>query len=163
MSIPSVEKVTEALGRVNDPEIRRPITELNMVASVEVEESGSVTVGIKLTVAGCPLRDTLTEDIQKEVGALEGVTNVKVMMGVMTDEEREALKTLTSRRKSRSSHPILRTRQPHSRLCDHLRQRRGRQVDRHSEPRIGAGIQGPEGRRDGRRYLRLLYSADARR
>ncbi|MGV9182361.1 Mrp/NBP35 family ATP-binding protein [Arcanobacterium canis] len=93
MSIPSVETITQALATVNDPEIRRPITELNMVSSVDIDDAGSATIGIKLTVAGCPLRDTLTADIERAVGALEGITNVKVVMGVMTEEEREALKT----------------------------------------------------------------------
>ncbi|MCL3777711.1 MULTISPECIES: P-loop NTPase [unclassified Actinomyces] len=91
-TIPTEEQVREALGRVNDPEIRRPITELGMVESVEVGADGVVTVGVLLTVAGCPLRETITADTEREVGALPGVTGVRVRMGVMTDEQRAELR-----------------------------------------------------------------------
>ncbi|MGK2348959.1 Mrp/NBP35 family ATP-binding protein [Actinomyces sp. W5033] len=89
---PTEEQVREALARVIDPEIRRPITELGMVESVEVGADGVVTVGVLLTVAGCPLRDTITADTEREVGALPGVTGVRVRMGVMTDEQRAELR-----------------------------------------------------------------------
>ena len=89
---PTEDQVREALGRVNDPEIRRPITELGMVDSVEISEDGVVDVGILLTVAGCPLRETITADTQREVGSVPGVTAVRVRMGVMTDEQRAELR-----------------------------------------------------------------------
>ena len=60
VSPPTVEQVTQALASVNDPEIHRPITELGMVKDVQVAADGTVRVGIWLTVAGCPLRDTIT-------------------------------------------------------------------------------------------------------
>ncbi len=90
--MPTQEQVLEALSRVNDPEIRRPITELGMVESVEIGTDGVVTVGVLLTVAGCPLRDTITADTEREVGAVPGVTGVRVQMGVMTDEQRAELR-----------------------------------------------------------------------
>lgn len=93
MSIPTEEQVREALTRVIDPEIRRPITDLGMVESVEISDDGVVTVGVLLTVSGCPLRDTITADTRKEVGAVEGVTDVQVRMGVMNDEQRAELRT----------------------------------------------------------------------
>lgn len=92
-SVPTRDQVLEALGRVIDPEIRRPITDLDMVESVEVNGDGVVTVGILLTVSGCPLQDTITADTRKEVSALPGVTDVVVRMGVMSDEQRAALRT----------------------------------------------------------------------
>lgn len=90
---PTPEAITEALAGVLDPEIRRPITELNMVRGVDVEPDGAVTVGIALTTAGCPLRDTITRDVTAAVDALEGVTSVAVSMTVMTEDERTALRT----------------------------------------------------------------------
>ena len=63
--------VREALTRVLDPEIRRPITDLGMVRSVDVDTTPAagalVTVGIDLTTAGCPLRDTITKDVTAAV------------------------------------------------------------------------------------------------
>ena len=88
---PTQDQVRRALSRVIDPELRRPITDLGMVESVEIED-GVVTVGVLLTVAGCPLKDTITADTRREVGALEGVSGVEVRLGVMTDEQRAELR-----------------------------------------------------------------------
>jgi len=63
---------------VRDPEIRRPITELNMVKDVRVDPNGTVTVGVYLTVSGCPLRDTITRDVTAAVSPLDGVSAVRV-------------------------------------------------------------------------------------
>ena len=88
---PTQDQVRRALDRVIDPELRRPITDLGMVESVEIAD-GAVTVDVLLTVAGCPLKDTIAADIRKEVGALEGVSGVEVRLGVMTDEQRAGLR-----------------------------------------------------------------------
>jgi ATP-binding protein involved in chromosome partitioning len=89
----SQDALTAALGTVIDPEIRKPVTELGMVDGVSVDESGRVAVTILLTVAACPLKDTLTKDTTEALLAVEGVTAVDVTLGVMNDEQREALKT----------------------------------------------------------------------
>ncbi|MGN6332145.1 MAG: Mrp/NBP35 family ATP-binding protein [Motilibacteraceae bacterium] len=93
MAAPSVEQVTAALATVNDPEIRRPITELGMVKDVVVGDDGAVRVAVYLTVAGCPLRDTITKDVTAAVGKLPGVTGVSVDMDVMSDEQRRNLQS----------------------------------------------------------------------
>ncbi len=90
MASPDTDQIRAALARVNDPEIKRPITDLGMVDDVRVD-GGSVTVRVLLTVAGCPMKDTITRDVTKEVGALPGVTNVHVDLGVMTQEQRAGL------------------------------------------------------------------------
>ncbi|HEX5770949.1 MAG TPA: iron-sulfur cluster assembly protein, partial [Nocardioidaceae bacterium] len=46
MTSPLLDQVNAALATVNDPEIRRPITELNMVESVEIDGSGKVSVTV---------------------------------------------------------------------------------------------------------------------
>ncbi len=88
---PSTEQVLQALGSVQDPEIRRPITDLGMVKAVEVGPAGSVRVDVWLTVSGCPLRDTITRDVQAAVGKLPGVTKVRVELDVMSDQQRQEL------------------------------------------------------------------------
>ncbi|WP_405086963.1 Mrp/NBP35 family ATP-binding protein [Microbispora sp. NBC_01389] len=90
---PSPEQVTAALATVNDPEIRRPITELGMVKSVDISPDGVVRVGVYLTVAGCPLKDTITRDITGAVSRLDGVSRVHVDMDVMSAEQRKELQT----------------------------------------------------------------------
>jgi ATP-binding protein involved in chromosome partitioning len=91
MSSPTVEQVEAALANVNDPEIRRPITDLGMVESVEITPAGFVSVRILLTVSGCPMRDTLTRDVSAAAASVAGVTGVQVDFGVMNDEQRSAL------------------------------------------------------------------------
>ena len=94
MTNPSPDLIRAALATVLDPEIRRPITDLGMVRSVDVADGGAVTVGIDLTTAGCPLKSTITNDVTAAVSKVEGVTSVEVPMGVMTDEQRTAMRTM---------------------------------------------------------------------
>ncbi|HEY3736253.1 MAG TPA: P-loop NTPase [Jatrophihabitans sp.] len=94
--MPLVEEATvrSALAGVIDPEIRRPITELNMVESVRVEADGSVAVKVLLTVAACPMKDRLTTDVTNAVTRIEGVSKVEVELGVMSDAQRTELRQL---------------------------------------------------------------------
>jgi len=92
MDTPTIDAVHAALATVNDPEIRRPITELDMVKSVDLD-GGHVAVTVLLTVAGCPMKDKLTGDVRAAVGAIEGVEDVAVTLDVMDDGQRDALKT----------------------------------------------------------------------
>ncbi|MFC9972556.1 Mrp/NBP35 family ATP-binding protein [Spirillospora sp. NPDC127200] len=88
----TIEQVTAALATVNDPEIRKPITELGMVKNVEIAPDGSVQVALYLTVAGCPMKDTLTTGVTEAVSRLEGAGPVRVELDVMSDEQRKELR-----------------------------------------------------------------------
>src|SRR5215813_5083286 len=88
---PTVEQIMQALAGVQDPEIRRPITDLGMVKNVEVGADGAVRVDVFLTVSGCPLRDTITRDVKAAVGTLAGVSSVQVELDVMSQEQRRDL------------------------------------------------------------------------
>ena len=92
MTQPTHDAVMEALARVIDPELHRPITDLGMVSSVDIAEDGVVRVEVLLTVAGCPLKDTITADTRREVSTVEGVTEVQVNLGVMNDEQKAELR-----------------------------------------------------------------------
>ncbi len=89
----SQEALLAALATVIDPEIRKPITELGMVESCTVDDTGRVAVTVLLTIAGCPLKDTITRDTTAALMAVPGVSAVDVTLGTMTDEQRAALKT----------------------------------------------------------------------
>jgi ATP-binding protein involved in chromosome partitioning len=93
MTSPLLEPVQAALATVNDPEIRRPITELGMVRDIDIAPDGSVRVTVLLTVAGCPMRDTITRDVTAAVGKVDGVTSVGVDLDVMSQEQRQDLQT----------------------------------------------------------------------
>ncbi|GHJ59627.1 iron-sulfur cluster carrier protein [Nocardioides sp. OK12] len=106
MSSPSLEQVQAALATVNDPEIKRPITDLGMVDTVEISETGVVTLTVLLTVAGCPLKDTITRDVTAAVGKVPGVTDVALTLGVMSDEQRAGLKETLSGGKAQREIPF---------------------------------------------------------
>ncbi|MEV8146190.1 P-loop NTPase [Specibacter sp. NPDC078709] len=92
MTTPSDSALLAALATVIDPELRRPITELGMVASVAAFDDGRVQALIRLTIAGCPLRETITRDVSAALSKLDGVTDVIVDLTVMTAEQRAELK-----------------------------------------------------------------------
>jgi ATP-binding protein involved in chromosome partitioning len=85
------EKVMEVLSGIDDPELRKPLTELDMVKFVNID-GGQVTIGISLTVPGCPLKHRITDDVATGVKQIEGVESVAVEFDVMTDQQRERLK-----------------------------------------------------------------------
>jgi len=88
---PTQESVHAALATVKDPEIHRPITDLGMVKEVNIGADGEVLVGVYLTVAGCPMRDRITQDVTNAVAAVAGVTNVVVDLDVMSEEQRKKM------------------------------------------------------------------------
>ena len=89
---PEAAAIDAALATVEDPEIRRPITEIDMVKEVRIGDDGDVAVGIYLTVAGCPMRTEITNRVSSAVGAVPGVRSVSVELDVMSDGQREALR-----------------------------------------------------------------------
>jgi ATP-binding protein involved in chromosome partitioning len=86
------DAILQALERVIDPELKRPVTELDMVRTVDVD-GAHVAVTIALTVAGCPLRASFQEQVQQHVGAVPGVASVELQFDVMSAEEKAALST----------------------------------------------------------------------
>jgi ATP-binding protein involved in chromosome partitioning len=89
---PSREEILGALEHVIDPELRRPVTELDMVRDVSIAES-DVAITIALTVPGCPLRESFETQVAEHVGSLASVRSVSLSFDVMTPEERQALTT----------------------------------------------------------------------
>ncbi len=91
--VPTDDAIRNALRRVIDPELRRDVVELRMVREIEVSADGDVSVGIALTVAGCPLKAKIRDDVTTEVGRVPGVRDVLVRFTHMTPDERSALST----------------------------------------------------------------------
>ena len=86
------DEIIEALRPVQDPELHRSIVDLDMVRQVDVADDGTVEILVALTVAGCPLRNEITNRVDAAVLAVDGVSGVSVDFTVMTDDEREALR-----------------------------------------------------------------------
>ena len=87
---PSREAILAALEQVIDPELRRPVTELQMVRDIQID-GGDVVVVIALTVAGCPLRDSFQKQVAEALAPVAGVERVALEFDVMSPDERAAL------------------------------------------------------------------------
>ena len=92
MTSPQVESINAALATVDDPEIKRPITELGMVKDITLD-GGAVTVTVLLTVSGCPMKDTITREVTAAVSKVPGVSSVSVTLDVMSTEQRQQLQS----------------------------------------------------------------------
>src|SRR5690606_14419032 len=116
---PLVLAVRQALRAVLDPEIHRPITDIGMVRSVDVETEAAAdgasrvtaVVGVDLTTAGCPLRDTITRDVTAAAGKVAGIDAVRVELGVMSDEQRAELRVML---RGTAAEPVIPFAQPGS-------------------------------------------------
>nr|WP_244615970.1 Mrp/NBP35 family ATP-binding protein [Stackebrandtia albiflava] len=106
------QAVHAALSTVDDPEIRRPITDLGMVESVVVDGTHAA-IRILLTIAGCPLKDTLRNDVTAAAQTVEGIESVSVDFGTMTDTQRRTLQE--SLRGGGGGEPVIPFSQPGSR------------------------------------------------
>ena len=87
-----LDAINAALATVNDPEINRPITDLGMVKSAEVDNAGNARIAVYLTIAACPMRETISDRVRTAVGAVAGVSSVEVVLDVMSDEQRAELR-----------------------------------------------------------------------
>ncbi|MGA9716556.1 MAG: P-loop NTPase [Aeromicrobium sp.] len=93
MAAVTEDQIREALAGVNDPEIKRPITELGMVDTITIEDT-EIVVRILLTISGCPLKDTLNRDVTAAVGTVAPAHAVRVEMGVMSDDQRKGMQDM---------------------------------------------------------------------
>ncbi|CAM2999089.1 Mrp/NBP35 family ATP-binding protein [Skermania piniformis] len=89
---PAESDIRTALSKVLDPEIRKPITELGMVKSIEIDPAAGVTVGIYLTTAACPMRTEISDRVTRAIADVAGVGQVRVELDVMNDEQRTELR-----------------------------------------------------------------------
>jgi ATP-binding protein involved in chromosome partitioning len=86
----TAEAVRQAVGAVSDPELRRPLAELDMVRAISVD--GEVAhVAIALTIVGCPAADRIAADVRAAAASVPGITDVALEVGVMSPDERRAL------------------------------------------------------------------------
>ncbi|MBV8981587.1 MAG: Mrp/NBP35 family ATP-binding protein [Acidimicrobiia bacterium] len=89
--LPSEQDVVEVLRGVVDPELGSDIVDLGMVGDVKVAADGRVSVGVALTISGCPLRTQIREDVESKVRGLPGVADVDVTFAEMNQEQRSAV------------------------------------------------------------------------
>ena len=85
--------VRAAVGAVVDPELRRPLADLGMLRDISVAE-GTASVGIALTIAGCPAAERIAREVTDAAASVAGVSQVDLHVGVMTPDERRELTEL---------------------------------------------------------------------
>ena len=163
MTSPLLEKVRAALATVNDPEIKRPITDLKMVEGLAIDDTGRVTLTVLLTVSGCPMKDTITRDVNAAVRAVR--RRHRRGPDARGDDPRAARRAPgdAARRPGAARDPVRPGLLADQGLRDRLRQGWRRQVLGHRQPRPVDGQAGAEGRHRRRRHLRPLGAGDARR
>ena len=111
MAVLTESDVRTALTKVIDPEIRKPITDLGMVKSIDISADGTVGVGIYLTTSGCPLKTEISDRVKNAVADVAGVGTVTVELDVMNDEQRTELRKSL---RGDSAEPIIPFAQPGS-------------------------------------------------
>jgi ATP-binding protein involved in chromosome partitioning len=99
------DRILTALRGVLDPELGSDIVELGMVQSISVSPDGAVTVGVALTIAACPLRNRIEQDVVRKVSALQGVTSVDVHTTAMSADQRAKLMGVARRRARENAEP----------------------------------------------------------
>ena len=110
-----IEKaVRAALAKVIDPELRRPITELNMVKGVTVEDDGATHVEIYLTIDACPKKSEITERVTAAAADVPGTGAIRVTLDVMNDEQRTELRKQLRGDQGLSGEPVIPFAQPGS-------------------------------------------------
>ena len=141
--------VRAALGKVVDPELRRPITEVGMVKDVTVESDGAVHVEIYLTTSACPKKTEITDRVTAAVTDVPGTGAVKVTLDVMNDEQRAELR----KQLARACRPQVQQRAPqHAEEHDHQGE--------HEREQLGAHVAGAGG--EVRQAEQLLHAVGVR-
>jgi len=90
VTVATEDAVRRAVGAVVDPELRRPIAELGMVRDISVAD-GLASVGIVLTIVGCPAAERISSDVRAAAASVAGVTDVALDVGIMSPAERREL------------------------------------------------------------------------
>jgi FeS assembly SUF system protein len=93
------DDIVAALKTVHDPEIPADIYELGLIYRVDISDEGAVEIDMTLTAPGCPVAGEMPLWVENAVGAVAGVSSVKVNMvfdppwdqSRMSDEARIAL------------------------------------------------------------------------
>lgn len=71
-------QILKALKSIFDPEIPINIYDLGLIYEISVEENGMANITMTLTAPGCPMADQIMAEVNQKVGAVDGVTDVKV-------------------------------------------------------------------------------------
>ncbi len=74
------QDIVLTLKNIYDPEIPVNIYDLGLVYEIDFTPDGVASIRMTLTAPNCPMADMLLEDINREVGKIDGVKEVNVIL-----------------------------------------------------------------------------------
>ena len=100
MSSVNVEQVRESLKNCMDPEVPLSIIDMGLIYEIDISENNDVNIKMTMTTKGCPLHDTMVDDVKRYAKKIVGVNNVQVdvvwdppwTMDKMSDEAKAKMK-----------------------------------------------------------------------
>ncbi|MEX1207485.1 MAG: P-loop NTPase [Acidimicrobiia bacterium] len=98
--------VEAALRGVVDPELGGDVVELGMIRGITITD-GVATVKIALTIAACPMRDQIENDVKRKVSALPGIEKTEVEVTAMTSRQRTELMAVARKRARENANPTM--------------------------------------------------------
>ena len=104
MSTVNVENVRDSLKKCMDPEVPLSIVDMGLIYGIDITENNDVNIKMTMTTKGCPLHDTMVDDVKRYAKKVSGVNNVDVeivwdppwTMDKMSDEAKAKMKTMGS-------------------------------------------------------------------
>jgi len=104
MSTVNVENVRDSLKKCMDPEVPLSIVDMGLIYGIDVTENNDVNIKMTMTTKGCPLHETMVDDVKRYAKRVSGVNNVDVeivwdppwTMDKMSDEAKAKMKTMGS-------------------------------------------------------------------
>jgi len=78
MSIITKEQINNSLKQCMDPEVPLSIVDMGLIYGIDISENNDVNIKMTMTTKGCPLHDTMVDDVTRYTKKVPGVNNVKV-------------------------------------------------------------------------------------
>ncbi len=100
----NVQHVRDSLKKCMDPEVPLSIVDMGLIYGIDVTENNDVNIKMTMTTKGCPLHETMVDDVKRYAKKVSGVNNVDVeivwdppwTMDKMSDEAKAMMKTMGS-------------------------------------------------------------------
>ena len=104
MSTVNVEHVRDSLKKCMDPEVPLSIVDMGLIYGIDITDNNDVNIKMTMTTKGCPLHETMVDDVKRYAKKVSGVNNVDVeivwdppwTMDKMSDEAKAMMKTMGS-------------------------------------------------------------------
>jgi len=104
MSTVNVEQVRDSLKKCMDPEVPLSIVDMGLIYGIDIAENNDVNIKMTMTTKGCPLHETMVDDVKRYTKKVSGVNNVDVeivwdppwTMDKMSDTAKAMMKTMGS-------------------------------------------------------------------